>query len=81
MPEINQNRENALSALIGIKKRTEALTTTSQANIETSTSTLNFLKKIASIEVKYSEVLYQYKAILLKLEADIKANIDDEKIE
>jgi|SRR5690625_756160 len=84
MPEIIVNREKVTSALERLKQCTEDITTL-KSNPEFPTSTLNFLDKITSIEDKYYQALNQYKATLLKIEADIQSNIktyieDDESL-
>lgn len=74
MAEIKVNQEKVNSVLQQLKQRTEAINTT-QPTLDFSTSSLNFLDKISSIETTYYQALTQYKTTLLKIEEDIQANI------
>lgn len=78
MPEIKANSKKVDLVLERLKQRTENLKT-SHSNPEFSTSTLNFLNKITSIEKKYYQALSQYKATLLKIEADIQSKIETDE--
>ncbi len=71
MPEINIQPEKVTPVLNSLKAKTEELEITNP-NPDFSTSKLDFLEKIQSIEEKYYQVLNNYKTALIKVETNVE---------
>ena len=71
MPEINVHPEKVTPVLNSLKAKTEALETTNPSP-NFSTSKLDFLEKIQSIEEKYYQTLNNYKTALTKVETNVE---------
>lgn len=75
MPEIKVEPEKVTPVLNSLRAKTTELDTTNPLPSFT-TSKLDFLEKIQSIEEKYYRMLLDYKTTLLKVEADVEAAIE-----